>query len=79
MSRAGVVRLVEANAPLWGGEAEVFRAYWGGPGRTDATDRAWIAMRDAQFSHPLSAGRLTALMDGRGAPVPFDWDRLPAR
>jgi hypothetical protein len=35
-------RVVETNAPYWGGEAEVFRTYWDWPGRSRATDRLWL-------------------------------------
>ncbi len=35
-------RLIDANAPLWAGEAEVFRAYWGWEGRTRETDLLWL-------------------------------------
>lgn len=34
--------LVAAVAPLFAGEAEVFRTYWDWPGRTRETDRQWI-------------------------------------
>jgi hypothetical protein len=37
-----LVRLVDANAPLWAGEAEVFRTYWDWDGRSRATDRLWV-------------------------------------
>lgn len=40
---AGLVALVEANAPLWAGEAEVFRTYWDWAGRSLATDLQWLA------------------------------------
>jgi len=36
-------RVIEANAKLWAGEAEVFRSYWNWTGRTRATDRQWLA------------------------------------
>ena len=35
-------RLIEANAPLWAGEAEVVRTYWTSPIRTRATDKQWL-------------------------------------
>lgn len=35
-------RVIDANAKLWAGEAEVFRTYWTWPGRTRATDRQWL-------------------------------------
>ena len=34
--------LVEAVAPLFAGEAEVFRTYWDSPLRTAETDKLWI-------------------------------------
>jgi len=34
--------LVAAVAPLFAGEAEVFRTYWDWPGRSRETDRQWI-------------------------------------
>ncbi len=36
-------RLIDANAPLWAGEAEVFRTYWDSPVRSHQTDMRWIA------------------------------------
>ena len=38
----GLLRLIEANEPYWGGEAEVIRSYWNSPVRTNATDRKWL-------------------------------------
>lgn len=38
----GLLRLIEANEPFWGGEAEVIRSYWNSPVRTAATDRKWL-------------------------------------
>jgi len=35
-------RLVAAVAPLFAGEAEVFRTYWDWSGRTRETDRLWL-------------------------------------
>ncbi len=35
-------RLVDANAPLWAAEAEVFRTYWDSPVRSSATDQLWL-------------------------------------
>lgn len=35
--------LVDANAPLWAGEAEVFRSYWDWAGRSVTTDLQWLA------------------------------------
>ena len=39
----GLRDLVAANAPLWAGEAAVFRAYWDAPMRTRETDLTWLA------------------------------------
>ena len=36
-------RVIDANARLWAGEAEVFTAYWNWSGRTRETDRQWLA------------------------------------
>jgi len=36
-------RLIAANAPLWAGEAEVFRTYWDWDKRTRETDLKWLA------------------------------------
>lgn len=36
-------RVIEANARLWAGEAEVFRTYWTWSGRTRETDKQWLA------------------------------------
>jgi hypothetical protein len=38
----GLLRLVAANEPYWGGEAEVIRSYWSAPLRTTGTDRKWL-------------------------------------
>lgn len=38
----GLRALVEANAPLWGAEAEVCRTYFHSPFRSAETDRLWI-------------------------------------
>ena len=35
-------RLIEANAPLWAGEAEIVRTYWTSPVRTREADKAWL-------------------------------------
>jgi hypothetical protein len=40
---AGLRALVEADAPLWAGEAEIFRSYWDSPRRTRESDLSWIA------------------------------------
>jgi hypothetical protein len=34
--------LIDSNAPLWAGEAEVIRAYWASPIRTRQTDLRWL-------------------------------------
>ena len=34
--------LVDSVAPLFAGEAEVFRTYWRWSGRTNETDRLWL-------------------------------------
>ena len=36
-------RLIDANAPFWAGEAEVFRSYWDSPIRTRETDLLWLS------------------------------------
>ena len=38
----GLLKLIEANAPFWGAEAEVIRSYWNSPIRTIETDRKWL-------------------------------------
>ena len=38
-----LIALIDANARLWGAEAEVFVAYFASPRRTAATDAAWLA------------------------------------
>jgi len=35
-------RLIESNAPLWAGEAEIVRTYWTSPIRTRETDKLWL-------------------------------------
>lgn len=39
---AGLLRLIGASEPLWGGEAEVIRTYWDWPARNSQTDRKWL-------------------------------------
>ena len=39
---ANLRRLIEANAPLWAGEAEIARTYWTSPVRTRETDKQWL-------------------------------------
>ncbi|HXQ50435.1 MAG TPA: hypothetical protein VN802_05015 [Stellaceae bacterium] len=34
--------LIDANAPLWAGEAEIARTYWTSPVRTRETDKKWL-------------------------------------
>ena len=36
-------RLIEQSAPLWAGEAEVFKTYWTWDKRSRETDRKWLA------------------------------------
>ena len=52
-------RLVDAVAPLFAGEAEVFRGYWDAPMRTRGTDRLWIARqaRKEMWDTPLGDPR----------------------
>ncbi|MSQ49131.1 MAG: hypothetical protein EXR30_01955 [Betaproteobacteria bacterium] len=38
-------QLINAAAPYWAGEAEVFRRYWELPGRSRETDRRWLALQ----------------------------------
>jgi hypothetical protein len=40
---ADLERLIDAAAPFWAGEAEVFRTYWTWDNRTRETDRRWLA------------------------------------
>lgn len=40
---ANLRRLIEAAAPYWAGEAEVFRTYWDCSARSRETDRRWLA------------------------------------
>lgn len=35
-------RLIELNAPLWAGEAEIVRTYWTSPVRNRANDKLWL-------------------------------------
>ncbi|MEN8197600.1 MAG: hypothetical protein ABFS30_13965, partial [Pseudomonadota bacterium] len=36
-------QLIDRSAPLWAGEAEVFRTYWTWDERTRESDRRWLA------------------------------------
>jgi len=35
-------RLIDANAPLWAGEAEIVRTYWTSPVRNREADKLWL-------------------------------------
>lgn len=35
-------RLIDANAPLWAGEAEIVRSYWTSPVRSREADKLWL-------------------------------------
>ncbi len=37
-----LVKLIDAAAPYWAGEAEVFKAYWGWDQRSRESDRRWL-------------------------------------
>jgi hypothetical protein len=39
---AGLLKLIEANAPYWNAEAEVIRTYWDSPIRNLNTDKKWL-------------------------------------
>ncbi|MBI3709189.1 MAG: hypothetical protein HY246_16165 [Proteobacteria bacterium] len=40
---ANLTKLIDAAAPFWAGEAEVFQTYWDWPRRSRETDRRWLA------------------------------------
>ena len=42
---ANLRKLIDAAAPYWAGEAEVFRAYWDWPARSRESDRRWLALQ----------------------------------
>ena len=42
---AQLKRLIDAAAPYWAGEAEVFRSYWNWERRGRETDRRWLAFQ----------------------------------
>ena len=42
---ANLKRLIEAAAPYWAGEAEVFRTYWDWSERSRESDRRWLALQ----------------------------------
>ncbi len=66
-----LIALIEANARLWAGEAEVFAAYFGSPQRTAATDEAWLVRQCYKELIDGVAGRLAQLTqsidESRGA------------
>jgi len=45
---ANLERLIEAAAPYWAGEAEVFRSYWDSATRSRESDRRWLALQCAK-------------------------------
>src|SRR5690242_15344183 len=38
-------RLIDLNAPLWAGEAEIVRTYWTSPIRTVESDKRWLRLQ----------------------------------
>ncbi len=42
---AQLKRLIDAAAPYWAGEAEVFRTYWSWERRSRDSDRCWLALQ----------------------------------
>ena len=42
---AQLSRLIDAAAPYWAGEAEVFTTYWAWDKRSRETDRSWLALQ----------------------------------
>ena len=42
---AQLKRLIDAAAPYWAGEAEVFRSYWNWEKRSRESDRRWLALQ----------------------------------
>ncbi len=42
---ANLRKLIDAAAPYWAGEAEVFRTYWDCKARSRETDRRWLALQ----------------------------------
>lgn len=61
---ASLRALIDANAPLWAGEAEVFRAYWDWPRRSRASDRRWLARQCYKELFDGFAPRLRELRAG---------------
>src|SRR5438874_10831027 len=45
MFSSSLKNLIEAAAPFWAGEAQVFRAYWTWERRTRETDRRWLSLQ----------------------------------
>jgi hypothetical protein len=69
---AGLVEIVDANAPYWAAEAEVCRTYFDSPERSAATDLDWLMRQAAKeiFDGVLvRAAEVHRLLDG-GGPVP---------
>jgi hypothetical protein len=71
-------RLIEANAPLWAGEAEIARTYWTSPIRTRETDKLWLKRQCWKEyvgvamvpGDTLAVNRLTGLAATLAAQVP---------
>jgi hypothetical protein len=71
-------RLIEANAPLWAGEAEIVRSYWTSPVRTRETDKQWLKYQCWKEyvgvamvpGGALEANRLTGLITTLSKQVP---------
>lgn len=59
----GLVALVAALTPYWGGEAEVVEAYFASPRRSAVTDRLWLARQCHKELVDGVEGRLAQLAD----------------
>ncbi len=64
---SGLVALVAALAPYWGGEAEVIDAYFASPRRRAETDRVWLARQCHKELVDGVDGRLAQLADALAA------------
>jgi hypothetical protein len=58
---AGLRALIAANAPLWGGEAEVIATYFASSRRSAANDAAWLARQCYKEIVDGTVGRLDQL------------------
>ena len=72
---AGLIAVVEANAPYWAGEAEICRTYFESPARTAESDLLWLTRQAAKEiidGVQVRAAELERLLADASGPFPTE-------